>query len=226
MNRRTSMHVLAVVLVWGWTTSAQDLFSYRDYTLGSSVESVVALGGGRTGEATVLHRRPAVIQETTWRAPYASSSGVQADTVREITFSFYNGALYQLAVKYDVDRTRGLTNQDLIQSLSDTYGVPVVRTTGRSARPPLVFADAVVLARWENSESSVTLLRDSYSPLFQLLLLSKPLAASATAAMREASRLDELEAPTRALELQKKAEADDKAALEKARSTNKAVFRP
>jgi hypothetical protein len=221
----TAMVATALVLTGVPTASAQDLSRYRDYALLSTVESVITAGGGRTRKAMTLHDRPAVIQETEWRAPYSSLSG-GTDSVREIAFSFYNDALYQIAVKYNDDRTTGLTNADMIESLSATYGVPVSRTSGRSDGRPFALAETVVLARWENAESSVTLLKDSYSPLFQLLLVSKPLRASALAAIREASRLDTIEAPKRALELRKKDEADAKAALDKARTTNKAVFQP
>jgi len=43
---------------------------------------------------------------------------------------------------------------------------------------------------------------------------------------REAARLDAIEAPRRAVEQQKKEAADADAAREKARTTNKAAFRP
>ena len=111
--------VLATGVFFGvQLASAQDLSRYRGYALESSLESVIASSGARADRAMTLHPRPATIQELDWRAPYASVGSAAADSVREIAFSFYNDALYQLIVSYDRDKTDGLTNKDLIDSLS------------------------------------------------------------------------------------------------------------
>jgi hypothetical protein len=73
---------------------------------------------------------------------------------------------------------------------------------------------------------SLTLVRDAYAPEFQLLLTSKPLSARARGAIREAIRLDGIEAPRRELERFKKEAADASTARDEARTTNKAAFRP
>ena len=205
--------------------SAQDLSRYRGYVLDSSLESVLASSGVRADRALTIHRRPATIQELEWRAPYRSA-GAETDSVREIAFSFYNGALYQLVASYDHEKTAGLTNTDLIESLSVTYGTPTTRTPGSRAGRPLALADTVVIAEWEDSTSSVQLLKDSYSTLFQLRLVSKPLMTLAQSAIREATRLDAIEEPRAAAALLKKEAAEDKAALDKTRSQNKATFKP
>ena len=86
--------------------------------------------------------------------------------------------------------------------------------------------DSIVLAQWENDSSSVTLLRDTYSSEFKLILLSKALSARARDAIREATRLDAIEAPRRQLEQQEKEVTDAGVAREKTRTINKAAFRP
>lgn len=60
-----------------------------------------------------------------------------ADPVREIVFTFYNDALYQVLVTYDRDRTEGLTNRDIIDSISAVYGMPGLASARSGASRPL-----------------------------------------------------------------------------------------
>jgi hypothetical protein len=206
--------------------SAQDLSRYRGYALDSTVESVIASSGSPADRVTTLHRRPATIQELEWRRPYYSSGGGADDSVREIAFSFYNDALYQLIVSYDREKTDGLTNKDLIDSLSATYGTPVLRSAGTLAGRSIALADTVVLAQWDDGSASVTLLKDAYLSRYQLRMISKPLMTLAQGAIREAGRLDAIEAPRVAAALRDKEAAEEKAALDKTRTENKATFKP
>ena len=204
--------------------SAQDLSRYRDYVLESSLESVIAASGARAADAKMLHERPAKIQELEWRAPYASSGPALADPVRRAVFAFCDDALYQVVVSYDPDRTAGLTNSDIIESLTAVYGEPVLKSA--RSRPPAALPDTVVLAQWDSPGSSLTLLRSEYSAEFQLVLMSKALSTRARSAIREAGRLDTIEAPRREVEQRKKEAADAVTARDKTRTTNKAAFRP
>ena len=224
----TRPFVIAVGLILGGQSAvAQDLSRYRAYVLESSLESVVAASGARAADAKTLHERPATIQQLEWRAPYVDSRNTLADPVREISFSFYNDALYQVVVNYDRDRTEGLTNGDIVESLSAAYGVPTRASARARMSPPAeVLPDSIVLARWENADSLVTLVRGSYTPEFQLILVSKPLSTRARSAVREATRLDAIEAPRREAEQRKKEAGDASAAREKTRIANKAAFRP
>jgi hypothetical protein len=70
----------------------------------------------------------------------------------------------------------------------------------------------IALAPWETARSSLTLIRGTYSPEFQLILISKPLSLSARTASREAIRLDAAEAPRRELDQRKKEAAEASAA--------------
>jgi hypothetical protein len=226
MNRAHGF-VVAVILLSGQTVFAQDLSRYRDYVLESSVDTVAASSGLRATEAKTLHERPAKIQELQWRAPYVNPATTAADPVRDVAFAFFNDALYQVVVTYNRDRTAGLTNDDIIQSLSASYGAPVLKSAiARTGLPAGALLDNTVLAQWNTAVSSLTLLRDTYSPEFQLILSSKPLTARAQSAIREAIRLDALDAPRREVEERKKEVAETDAARDKARSTNKDAFRP
>jgi hypothetical protein len=143
-----------------------------------------------------------------------------------ILFNFCDDQLYQVVDSYDRDRMEGLTNDDVIRSLSATYGMSSLTRTGRGPLPADVPADMMVVARWEDTESLVILTRGVYSAPFQLLVISKTLNARARAAIKQALRLEMLEAPQRELDQRKKEIADVREASQKARVANKAAFRP
>lgn len=227
MNSAQALVLSVSLVVSGHVVDAQELSRYRAYELESSVDTVGATIGARATEASTLHERPAKIQELQWRAPYVSHSSGSADPVHDIAFTFVNDALYQMRVRYDRERTAGLTNDDIIQSLSALYGTPMLTSTiVRTELPLAALDDAIVLAQWSDAATSLTLLRDTYSPDFQLILVSKGLSAHARAAIREAVRLDALEAPQREIERRKQDIAEASATRDKTRATNKAAFRP
>jgi hypothetical protein len=205
----------------------EEASSYRKYVLGSSVEAIVAATGARATAVKTIHERPASIRELVWQAPYVSSADGMADPMRQIAFTFYNDALYQVVVSYDRHRTEGLTNTDLIASISETYGTAAV-VSSRTPTTPMeeVFPDAVVLARWDRGESQLTLIRGSYPPEFQLILAAKELSTRARSAIREAVRLDAIDAPRRDAAQRQKEAGDATEALDKARAKNKPAFRP
>lgn len=220
--------VTSLVLGAG-AASAQDVSRYREYALRSTLDSIVTSSGSRAADARTLHERPAKIQELQWRPPYMSSMGATAaaDPVRAISFSFVDDALFQIVVDYDRARTAGLTNLEIIETLTTTYGAPVPRSAkARPVRPAAAVPDALVIAQWETPAESLTLLRDTYEAEFQLILVSKALATRARLASREAVRLDAAEAPRVESDRLKKEAADAAAARDKARATNKGAFRP
>jgi len=225
--KRAYGFLVAVSLLSGPTVFAQDLSRYRDFVLESSVDTVAAVSGVRATEAQTLHARPAKIQELQWRAPYVNPASPAADPVREVAFTFFNDALYQVVVTYNRDRTQGLTNDDIIQSLSASYGAPGLKSAiTRTGLPVGALLENNVLAQWNTAVSSLTLLRDTYSPEFQLVLSSKALTAQAQSAIRESVRLDALDAPRLEAEQRKKEVEETDAARDKTRSTNKGAFRP
>ena len=142
-------YLIAVVglLLTAHAASAQDMSRYRAYALASSLESIVASSGVRGDSAKTIHSRPAKIQELEWRAPYVSSSAVFVDPVRAIAFSFVDDELFQIVVSYDRERTDGLTNSDIIELLSTSYGAPVSRSgKAPGVRPAAAPVDTVVVA--------------------------------------------------------------------------------
>jgi len=216
--------VAVILVVSAQLVSAQDALRYRAYALDSSVDAVLATTGSRNAEIKVLHERPALIQDLEWRAPYATSGTELADPVRTIVFSFCDNLLYRLVVNYDSTRTDGLSNADVIDSLIATYGAPVPASARN--RPLDTPPDSVVLAQWDRSGASLTLLRGVYSAEFQLIVISKVSSTRARGAIREAARLDAADAPRREREQRKQEAADATAARDKVRASNKAAFRP
>src|SRR5688572_14035224 len=211
----------AALSLFGHGAFAQDVSRYRGYVLESTLESVAATSGARATDAKTIHERPAKIQELEWRAPYVSSGSALADPVRGIVFTFLDDALYQVIVSYDRDRTGGLTNNDIIGTLNAAYGPPVLRSAKQQlTRSPAAQPDTIALAQWETAQASLTLVRGTYTPEFQLILLSKPLGLRARHATREAIRLDAAEAPQREMDQRKKEAAAASAAREQTRATN------
>jgi hypothetical protein len=83
-----------------------------------------------------------------------------------------------------------------------------------------------IIAQWQNPQYRFELLRYSYGPTFKLVGVSKKLEAPAQAAVTEAKRLDDQEAPQRdAARLASEAGAA-KAKSDNARLVNKPKFRP
>jgi hypothetical protein len=141
-----------------------------------------------------------------------------------VLFSFYNGELFRMSVTYDWYRVGGLTDEDMVQAVSAIYGRTETKTLLSLPQPDK--EDEKVIARWQDSQYSLDLLQSSYPHTFKMVLVSKRLDALARAAMAEAARLDEQEAPRREIERQKKQAEESRAELEKVRLVNKATFHP
>jgi hypothetical protein len=205
---------------------AQDLTRYRNHTLSSSLDTVAEENGVSLGVAKALYERPAMIQELLLRTPYPRQGDLTPDPVREVALTFYNGVLYQVVVRYDRLRMVGLTSHDVVAVVSETYGPPVLPSIATPAGRGEASAAEAVLARWDGPDSQLILARAAYSAEFQLTLVSKSVGALAMTAIREAIRLESVAAPKRAAEEREKAATQADSLLEKARTTNKAAFRP
>ena len=227
MKGAASAAVVMVLGFGGQLASAQDLSRYREYVLGLSLEAVVVASGADRTDARTVHERPAVIQRLLWRTPTVRSEEFSADPVRRVAFSFYNDALYQIVVDYDRQRTAGLTNSDLVESVSAAYGPAVLASAKTRFDVPSDGAPgSIVVARWQGADELLTLLRAEASPDFQLVLESKSAGARARQAIRESIRMDTVEAPRREVEQRRRDASDAAAEKDKARVTNKAAFRP
>jgi hypothetical protein len=205
-----------------------DFSRYRAFQLGSSLVAVSTGAGIPATDATLAHTRPARLQDLTWRLARWAEGSPTTDPVSQIRFSFYNDQLFRLVVEYAADRTQGMTDADLIDALSVSYGRPLIRSAGvASATPTPDLEGGTLVARWGNDRYGLIVYRPaSYSAPMRLILTDVRLERLARQAQAESQRLDEQEAPTRELAREKKALEDSRAAAEKARETNKATFHP
>jgi hypothetical protein len=207
---------------------AQDLASYRGFQLGMNLPAAAKQADVQPSDAKTIYQRPAVIQELRWQPQSSDSSSAQADPVRDVLFSFYNGELYRIVVIYDKRRTEGLTDEDLIETISALYGTPTTPVAKIvSSSPSQVYSDSEnVIARWEDLQCSLNLFRFAYRSAPGILLFSKRLDALAEVAIVQAISLHEQEAPQREIDRLKKQDDEKRAAEHKARPVNKANFRP
>ena len=162
--KRVGIAMIGVVLS-AQLLSAQDLSAYRDFHIGMDLASVVTETTASPSEAKVIHQRPAMIQELAWRPrPARTEPSRQADPVQQMVFSFFNDELFRIVVTYDREKIEGLTEKDLIENISAMYGTattpaPIV-TSAPLSQTSRDNGDNVV-ARWEDAEYSVNLIRSS-----------------------------------------------------------------
>lgn len=208
-------------------SQAEDLSSYREFQLGTSLSTISKQLGVADSVAKVIHQRPALMQELNWRPSFALRATPQADSLTAIQFAFYKGELSKMVVEYDTYKTKGLTDEDMIEAVSAKYGPATQLPAGDTISSSHGYDDnKVAIARWEDPQNSITLFRSSFQPTFGVIALSKRLDALAQSAATEANRLDEQEAPQREVERLKKQEEEKRTAQENARLANKPTFRP
>jgi hypothetical protein len=223
-----SSSALTLLLVLGMApaaASAADLSRYRTFQLGADLPSVAKQVGASPSQAKLIHRRPALIQELEWR-PQQLGSSSKTDSAQEVVFSFYDGELFRIAINYDRYETEGLTADDFIEAISATYGVPEKLTVPAGIVQQGYSDQEETVARWQDSQYSFDLVRSSYGPRFRLIGTLTRLQAPVQAAITEAKRLDDQEAPQRDAARAADDKEVERAKLEKSRIVNKPRFRP
>ena len=202
---------------------AQDLSKYRHFTLGMSLTRVLERTEQKADDVKVVHGHPALMQELTWWPPTLPGISFQSDPVEQILFSFYSGELYKMSVTYDQTSTEGLTEEDMVKSISAKYG-PATYIALEIDYPKNDRYDATQkpVASWEDAQYSFNLVRSAFSDHLGLVIYSKRVNAEAELAAAEAVKLEEQEGPQREADRQKK-QMDD---LELARQKNRKIFRP
>ena len=148
---------------------AGDLSSYREFQLGMDLNAVKK----QTSEARTIHQRPALIQDLEWR-PRGFGPAAESDPVKDVLLSFYNGQLFRIVVNYDRYKTDGMTADDMIDAISPAYGV-AVKPDAEILFPSAASENVKVIARWEDQQYSLNLVRSPYQPSFALVAFSKQL---------------------------------------------------
>ena len=210
---------------------APRLAQYRNFALTSSLATVSTAAGVPASAAKTIHDRPAVLQDLQWRSSrwIAGSMEPSTDPVEQIVFSFYNDQLFRVVVDYARDRTAGMTDADMVDGIAAVYGTPDKRAASgtRVVASQTDIESGAAVARWGDGGHSVVLYRTSmYGDGFRLIVTELALDRLARKATIDAERLDVRDAPRLEVARQKKVRDDGRAAAEKARAINKAVFRP
>jgi hypothetical protein len=214
---------LVMILLSAPLVRGQDLSKYRNFSLGMSLPELSNQVDLRPLQTKVIQKHPAVVQELACWPGSSPDYSRQADSVWQIFFSFYHGELFRILVTYDQDATHELTAEDMVQAISTKYG-PATRPAAENSFPTneLYRSTEKVIARWEDSQYSINLVRSRFLNSFALAMFSKRLNAQADAAIAKSIKLEGQEDPKKEIDRQKK-ETDD---LEAARQKNRKMFRP
>jgi hypothetical protein len=215
--------MIVVILLSTSQFRAQDLSMYRNFSFGMTLADISKQIDKKPSDSTVIHERPALIEELTWLPIQPYDLSRPAEPVDQILFSFYNGALYRMLVTYEDSATKGLTDEDMIRAVSAKYGVatrPVAAVVNFPMNPSYKATEKVI-ARWEDPQYSVNLFR-SYGDTFALVMFTKQLDTQAGISIAESVKLEQQEAPLKEAARVKKG-ADD---LEIDRQKNIKTLRP
>jgi len=220
---RNLVNCLAASLLFVPFAYGQDLSKYRDFSLGTSVIELSKQVNEKPADASVIHQRPALIQELTWWPVPSYQSPAPSEPVQEILFSFYNDELYRIVATYGSAATQGLTAADMVEAISAKYGMPT-RPAAEAKLPAIVAFSSTgdTIASWEDPQYLLTLSRFPLSGTFRLVLSSKQLNGQADVAIAGALKQERDDAPQREIARVKK-ETDD---LETMRQANLKAFRP
>src|SRR5580700_5564307 len=214
---RGSVFIATALLLSAPMLCAQDYSSYRGFTFGASLTSVLKQTDQKLADVNVTHSAPSLFQEVTWWPPNVTGPSYRTDSVEQILFSFHNGSLYKMSVSYDQGSTEGLTAGDMMKSISAKYGaVTGVATVVDPGSNADYDGKGRLVASWENAQSSVSLVRSSFSERFGLIIYSKQANAEAELAIAESVLLEKQNGPQKAAEREKR-QSDD---LELARLKN------
>jgi hypothetical protein len=224
-GRHTSLGVVLCALLGGELLYAADFSNYRGFQFGEKLAEAAKQAGVEPSAAKLVHQRPAIIQELAWRPVSQSQTETSADPVREGLLRFYDGELFQIVTTYERQRVEGMSEADMVEAISAIYGA-ATKPVAQIAYHSYFGEVAPVIARWGDSEYSYNLVRTGDRTSYALILSLKRLDVLAQAAIVEAVRLDMLDAPQKAIALQKKQDADNQLKLQKARSMNVPNFRP
>ena len=220
---------VAFGLLLAWTPlRAEELSSYRSFRIGTSLSTVAAQAHMDPTGAQALYERPALIQQFTWWPDNPAGSS-QPEALKFLVFTFYKSELCRIFVIYDRNRTQGLSADDLIDSISTVYGSPTRPTAGIRTGSSVLYGfgdEEKVIARWQDLQSSVNLIRSSSDELYGLILVSKRADGLAQEAMIEGARLDVVERPQKEIDRRKREAEVERANAVKARVVNLPAFRP
>ena len=211
-------------------TAAESVFaSYRGVRLGDPVADVASHFKIALDDVTTVHEPPALVQRLTWRPHrFIVDPTVAAPSLDELEFIFHRGRLVRMLVTYDGDRTEGLTDADLREVFTATYGTPALVSTRLPATAQIAEMPAppAAVGEWSDGTTLVLVSRLLYPRRVVLTITSIADEYAMHAEVAEAARLEQQRAPAREL-AQRALDAElRQAQADKARQRNKATFTP
>jgi hypothetical protein len=227
-SKTVSRSVITAMFALGAIAAAPesgDLSKYRNFQLGTDLATVSAQAGESSSQTKLISSRPALIQELDW-SPQPLGLSSQAEAVKTVLFSFYDNHLFQITVEYDRYRTEGMTADDVIEAVSAANGTTATHPAADKAAQNSYSVSEEVVARWEDGQYRVDLIRAPYGPVFRLVATAKGLESAVQSARLESKRLDDQEAPQREAARAADEAQSERARLEKIRLLNKPKFRP
>jgi hypothetical protein len=220
---------IAIAFAASVPATAQESGRYRDFQLGASVTAISTLTDTRRSDVTVVHERPALMQELRWMpSSFGPASRSRGEGIELVVFGFYENQLYRLAIDYDRSATKGMTDRDMVDAISSIYGPPSssnVAAEGTDGRGAEAVASRIV-ARWNGPGYAVAATRWSYGGAWRLVVESTALATLAHAADTRAIALDVQQGPQQEAERARRDQQNKDDATAAARTANKAVFQP
>jgi hypothetical protein len=221
ISMRSSM-LCGILLLTAPMLRSQDFSKYRNFGLGTNLATVLKHTDLRLVDVKATHDGSLLFQELTWHPANGIGVAYRSEDVDDLVFSFYKGDLYKMVVTYDRAATEGLTTDDMVKSISAKYGPATSVALAIDSPNERYEPRQKPVATWEDSQYSFNLVQSSFSGAFELVIYSKRISAEADAALAQVVKVDELEAPQRAVERQKK-EADE---IQLTRQKNQKSFRP
>jgi hypothetical protein len=195
---------------------------YRTLRLGDSVATIAERLQLATSDVKVLYQHPALVQEVTWRPNrFVNGSAAVDDSLAQMVLTFHADRLTRIVATYDRDRTRGLTDPDLVELLSVSYGTPLIEESHGRAD-----ASRRVIARWMDDTAQILLWREDYPRQVGLTVTAMVDDVELQSTMTEGARLAALGATERERAIQVEAAEAIKARDAGIRSENKAKFKP
>jgi hypothetical protein len=180
-------------------------------------------------EVATVHARPTLVQRITWRPHrFMADSLITPAALDEIEFTFHRDRLVRMVVAYDAERTEGLTDTDLRDAFTQTYGATALVGTNHMAAPEIgrPFARAEIVGQWGDGRTLVLLTRLQYPRRVALTITSIADDRAMEAAIAAGVRLDQQEAISHEL-VQRVLDATTvQERSDKARRRNKAAFAP
>jgi hypothetical protein len=231
MHAARLLTVVAAAVLAVQTASASPVYSrYRGVSIGDPVGAVVTALDMTARDVVVVHTRPSLIQQLTWRPnQYFAGRTGKAEAMAEMVLTFHLGRLTRIVATYDRDRTEGLTNADLQDSFTATYGpsmlIPTAIATGPGPGTAAV-GEPQIIGQWGDGETLVVLWREVYPPRVKLTVSSVTANRLMEDALASSVRLDALEAPTREVIRRVSDAHTQRQRAEQSRVDNKAAFTP